>query len=235
MNVCKLLIFIFLVQGLWGCSFFQTPDNLPPSGANIKQYPDLTFVDNPEVRVFLKFYTTEGRKFVSDSLKRQSQDGERVRTLLRSWGIPETFINLAVVESGFRSDAVSPAGAAGLWQFMPETAEHYGLKVCIIKDERHDIERSTVAAAKYLVDLYNRFGDWYLALAAYNAGPMRIQRALIETKTKDFFSLARTGVLQKESADFVAKVIALSIINKNPQTYGFIAPQQTASNNTPKS
>ena len=235
MKVWKLFIVLFLVEGLWGCSFFQAPDTLPKAGDNIRQYPDLAFIDNSEVRAYLKFYTTEGRKFVSDSLKRQSQNGDKVRLLLQTWGVPETFVNVAVIESGFREDAVSPAGAAGLWQFMPETAEHYGLKVGIIKDERHDIERSTVAAAKYLVDLYNRFGDWYLALAAYNAGPMRIQRALNETKTKDFFSLARTGVLQKESSDFVAKVIALSIINKNPQTYGFIAPQQTASNLSPKS
>ena len=186
-----------------------------------KRYPELTFIDNPEVRYYLGYYSGEARKFVTDSNKRKEPHEDMVRSLLSSQGVPETLVSVAVVESGFRADAKSPAGAGGIWQFMPDTAKYYGLNVGLFQDERFDISRSTTAAARYFGVLYDKFNDWYLAIAAYNAGPMTVQRAIEQYKTRDFFQLCRLGAFNKESSAFVAKVLAIALIQRNPQLYGF--------------
>lgn len=139
---------------------------------------------------------------------------ERVKALrpvfepiLREEGIPQQMAAVVLVESGGQSTALSPKGARGLWQFMPDTARRYGLAVTASLDERLDPTKSTRAAARYLRDLHTQFGNWPLALAAYNAGAGTVQRAVERTSTRDFSSIARTGMLPIETRSYVPAVL----------------------------
>ena len=114
---------------------------------------------------------------------------------------------IVLVESGGQSTALSAKGARGLWQFMPDTARRYGLIVTASLDERLDPYKSTRAAARYLRDLYTQFGDWPLALAAYNAGEDTVQRAIERTSTRDFSLIARMGILPLETRSYVPAVL----------------------------
>jgi membrane-bound lytic murein transglycosylase D len=127
----------------------------------------------------------------------------------------------AMIESGFDPVAVSHAGAKGLWQFMAPTARQYGLRVDRWLDERLDPEKATVAAANYLTDLYKTFGSWELVQAAYNAGEMKILRAIQGTGTRDFWSLADSRFLRDETKNFVPAIHAVTIIGQEPEQYGF--------------
>jgi membrane-bound lytic murein transglycosylase D len=143
-------------------------------------------------------------------------------------GVPQELVNLAIVESRFQPDAVSHKGAVGLWQFMSATARSFGLRVPPARrlaylDERRDPILSTFAAARFLRHLYEEFGCWHLALAAYNSGLGNVNRAIGRAKKYDFWSLARRGLLAKETADFVPRFIAVTLIMSNPKRYGFNA------------
>ncbi|MCC6932658.1 MAG: lytic transglycosylase domain-containing protein [Deltaproteobacteria bacterium] len=214
------LLGILIAITLVGCSVTkpQIADTKP--GA-IKVYPDLPLIDNEEVRYFISYYKTTGKSFLLASWKRQDEFGGQVEDILRSHGIPRIFLSLATVESGFRPEAKSPCGAAGLWQFMPATAEKFGLRVGLFHDDRYNVESSTSAAARYLKELHDKFGDWYLALAAYNAGPARIKSVLKANNAHSYFELSRLGVLSTENTEFVAKVVAVATISENPGRYGF--------------
>lgn len=142
---------------------------------------------------------------------RDNEDQNRFPTLtsiLREKGLPASLLGVAEVESGFNPRALSPQGARGLWQLMPETARRYGLVVERQIDERIDPVKSTFAAAEYMKDLYARFGDWPLALAAYNAGEDRVERALRRVGTRDFWTLRQQGVLPDETLRYVPAVLA---------------------------
>jgi len=130
-----------------------------------------------------------------------------------------------MIESGYSTKATSIAKAAGVWQFIPGTAKRYGLEVNSFTDERRDPIRATEAAARYLRDLYNVFGSWHLALAAYNAGEYRILGAVLRGKSRDFWNLIQAGTLPSETADYVPKFIAAMMIGENPSAYGFRDPQ----------
>ena len=127
--------------------------------------------------------------------------------ILREEGVPQQMAAVVLVESGGQSTALSPKGARGLWQFMPDTARRYGLVVTAALDERLDPYKSTHAAARYLRDLHTQFGNWPLALAAYNAGEDTVQRAVERTSTRDFSSIARTGMLPRETRSYVPAVL----------------------------
>ena len=127
--------------------------------------------------------------------------------ILREEGVPQQMAAVVLVESGGRSAALSAKGARGLWQFMPNTARRYGLIVTASLDERIDPYKSTRAAARYLRDLYTQFGDWPLALAAYNAGEDTVQRAVERTSTRDFSLIARMGMLPLETRSYVPAVL----------------------------
>jgi len=126
-----------------------------------------------------------------------------------------------MIESGFNPTAVSRVGAKGLWQFMAPTARLYGLRVDRWVDERLDPEKSTVAAAGYLNDLYVRYGTWELAQAAYNAGEVKIDRAIRGTGSSDFWDLSRSKYLKRETKDFVPAIQAAMLIGRDPSQYGF--------------
>jgi len=131
-----------------------------------------------------------------------------VEPILKEEGLPPELLGLMLVESGGHPAALSPQGARGLWQFMPTTARRYGLKVSYGSDERLDVERSTRAAARHLRDLYVQFGDWALALAAYNAGDGAVQKAIRRGKTTDFATLSSLRLLPAETRAYVPAVLA---------------------------
>ena len=127
--------------------------------------------------------------------------------ILRKEGVPQQMAAIVLVESGGQSNALSAKGARGLWQFMPDTARRYGLIVTASLDERLDPYKSTRAAARYLRDLYTQFGDWPLALAAYNAGEDTVERAVERSSTRDFSLIARMGMLPLETRSYVPAVL----------------------------
>ncbi len=131
-----------------------------------------------------------------------------VETILREHGLPPGLADIAAVESGFNPAALSPKGARGLWQLMPETARRYGLVVDAGRDERLDALKSTLAAVQYLKKLYAQFGDWPLALAAYNVGEDRVERARDRTGVRDFWTLSRHAALPEETRRYVPAVLS---------------------------
>ncbi|MEK7356628.1 MAG: lytic transglycosylase domain-containing protein, partial [Bdellovibrionota bacterium] len=136
-------------------------------------------------------------------------------------GLPQDLVYVAMVESGFRPDAVSHAAAMGLWQFIAPTGRRYGLAVDWWIDERRDVLKSTRAAIAYMGDLYEQFNSWYLVAASYNMGETRVRKLIARHRTNDFWSLADQGVLPRETTDYVPKIIAAMLISKAPALYGF--------------
>lgn len=132
-----------------------------------------------------------------------------VEPILQSEGIPFELASMIVVESGARPNALSPKGALGIWQLMPDTARRYGLKVTPGSDQRLDAEKSTRAAARYLRDLYQQFGSWPLALAGYNAGEQAVQRAIEHTGNSDFLQLSNLRLLPQETRSYVPAVLSV--------------------------
>lgn len=180
--------------------------------------PRLRLEVNHEVRRELDTYLRNNGRCIRDGLARQQQLFPVLANILQDEGLPEELLNLALIESGFRAEAVSPAGAAGLWQFMNSTARIYGLEVSRKVDERRDPILSTMAAARHLKELYSKYNDWYLALAAYNAGNGSIDK--VRTSRSDFWSLVRNRKISGETSRFVPKFIAASILQKLYVRYG---------------
>lgn len=177
-------------------------------------------VANPKVRHFIKYYSTTAKRSLQELLARSGKYLPMISKVLSQEGLPEEFAYLAVLESGLNVTTTSPAGAVGLWQFIPVTARQYGLRIDEWVDERRDPAKSTRAAAAYLKNLHQYFGRWYLATAAYNAGQGAIDRAMQSTGAKDFWSLSEKARLTEETRDFVPKFIAIALIASDPQKYG---------------
>lgn len=175
----------------------------------------------PEVQRELRRFTEKDRAFIETSIRSREKYYDDIRAVFRKEGVPEELVNVAAIESRFMPNALSPRGALGMWQFIRSTAQLYGLKTGRIGDERRDPVRSATAAARHLKDLYRSFGDWFLALAAYNAGLGSVTRALSRSDVADFWSLARAGKLRRETADYVPRFIAVTLIIKDLEKYGF--------------
>ncbi len=190
---------------------------------------DLDIYESKEMEQYFTLYTHRARKSFSMWLKRSEPFIPYILDQLDKHGLPQDLVLLPFSESGYNSLAYSWAGAAGMWQFMPSTGKRYGLRVDWWIDERRDPYLATEAAIKYLKYLHSLFGDWYLALAAYNAGEGKIARALKTTNSKDFFELAEKNHtiknyrtrLRKETKDYVPKFIAISKIFRNLDELGF--------------
>ncbi len=169
----------------------------------------------------IKIYTTKKRKTFAQWLARAGRYLELIKSILREEGLPEELVYLPLIESGFNTRARSHARAVGPWQFISATAKKYGLKINYWVDERRDPVKSTRAAARYLKDLYDQFGSWPLALAAYNAGEGRVRRALRKCKTDDYWRIIKTRYLKRETKHYVSKFFAAGIIASEPEKYGF--------------
>lgn len=178
--------------------------------------------ENEDVQRYFHYYTHVQRSTMTGWLKRAQLYLPHIRERFLAEGLPEDLIYLPFAESGFNPFAQSHAGACGVWQFMPRTAINYGLTVDKWVDERRDPYKSTEAAIAYLKKLYGDFGDWSLALAAYNAGEGAIGRALKKTGTEDFFSLCEASEdLKKETKLYVPKFLALVKVARNLEKLGF--------------
>jgi membrane-bound lytic murein transglycosylase D len=166
------------------------------------------------------FSSTRGKKILSAGIRRSGRYKAMIEKVLAEEGLPQELIFLAQAESGFAPRALSNKLCVGLWQFLKSRGQEYGLEVTSVTDDRMDPERATRAAARHLHDLYTHLGDWYLAMAAYDCGPLCIDRAVARTGYADFWSLRRLNVLPKETANYVPAILAMIIVAKNAKDYG---------------
>ncbi len=184
---------------------------------------DLPLMINDYVAGYINYFSTRGRGVFERALVRSGRYRDMIQRIFQQEGVPQDLIYLAQAESGFHPLALSRARARGMWQFMASRGVGYGLRRSWWVDDRQDPERSTKAAARHLKDLYNEFGDWYLAMAAYNSGPGSVQLAVKRTGYADFWELYRRDVLPKETKNYVPIILAMTIMSKNPAQYGLSA------------
>lgn len=184
-------------------------------------------ISHPRVAEWVDEFQNERRTFFQRALERSGKYVPSMRAILTSEGLPPELVYLPIIESGFRPEAVSPAGAVGPWQFIRGTGKRYGLRIDRYVDERRDPIESTRAAARYLRDLYGMFGSWQLSLAAYNTGEMRIVRILDRDSSLDFWDMRERGYLHPETRDYVPQFLAAVAIAREPQRHGFESPDLT--------
>lgn len=219
----------------------EIPEQVPPASekelqrekeivANAPIEYDIPMVLNPKVAAYVDYFTSRGREFLEGSLDRSGRYLEAFQTVFEKAGIPKDLVYMAHVESGFKTSAYSRAKARGIFQFISATGRRYGLRVDGWIDERADPMKSAHAAAAYLKDLHAMFGDWYLALAAYNAGEGKIQRGMARTGKQDFWSLAGTRTIRSETKNYVPAILAATIIAKDPAKFGFAIPTAASLN-----
>lgn len=183
---------------------------------------DIPLTLNSKVQYFLSYFQTRGKPSFSRWLSRSSRYIPMMKEILKSKGMPEDLVYVAMIESGFHLQARSWANAVGPWQFVSDTGRRYSLRIDQWVDERKDPVKATTAAALYLKELYGMFnGDWYLAAAGYNAGENKILRAINMYNTSDFWELSRGSYLKRETKEYVPKLLAAAIIAKEPARYGF--------------
>jgi membrane-bound lytic murein transglycosylase D len=182
---------------------------------------DIPITLHPKVLAFIEAFQTRIRSEFEAGLKRSGHYLPMIKATFREAGLPEDLAYMAHQESAFKTSAYSRARAKGMWQFMSFTGRKYGLRIDPWVDERGDFEKSTRAAAAYLKDLYARYGDWYLAMAAYNAGEGKIDRAVARARSKDFWTIAKTKYIRAETKSYVPAILASILIDKSPEDYGF--------------
>jgi membrane-bound lytic murein transglycosylase D len=189
---------------------------------------DLPLTVNDEVLGFLNFFQTpRGRAIVETGLRRAGRYRDMIARVLQEEGLPQDLIYLAQAESAFQPLALSNKGARGIWQFMGWRGNEYGLHHTWWVDERQDPEKATHAAARHLRDLYNLYGDWYLAMAAYNCGPGNVQKGIERTGYADFWELYHRNVLPRQTKNYVPIIIALTLIAKDAAHYGIQVEPET--------
>jgi membrane-bound lytic murein transglycosylase D len=193
--------------------------------ADSAQQWDLPNLDHQRVDSWVGRFTSDLKRSFATYLERMDKYETMISSKLAQRGMPQDLIYLAMIESGFNPKAKSPAAASGLWQFIGETGRRYGLTVTRRVDERNDPAKATDAALSYLADLYERFGSWYLAAAAYNTGEGRVSRIMRQVTGSergtdaDYYRIANR--LPQETRDYVPKLIAAARIAKEPEKYGF--------------
>jgi membrane-bound lytic murein transglycosylase D len=199
-----------------------TLEVLPKDRQKQGQEFDIPIVINERVEHFIQYFQTTAKNRFSNWLARSEKYIPFMRNHLKENGLPEDLVYMALIESGFNPYAYSRSKASGPWQFIYFTGKRYGLRSNWWIDERRDPEKSTIAAAKYLKDLYDMFECWYLAAAGYNAGEGKIAKAMQRYRTEDFWELTKYRYLKQETKDYVPQMIAAALIAKDPEKYGFV-------------
>src|SRR5712692_9425031 len=189
--------------------------------SQVKGRYDIPMEMQPLVAQYVQFFQGPGRKWFRRWMSRSTRYIPAMEPILESNGIPKDTVYLAMIESGFSSHAYSWARASGPWQFITKTGKENGLKQDFWVDERRDPFKATGAAARYLHQLYEELGDWYLTWAAYNAGGNKLHRVIERRGTSDFWQLSDGKGLAKETKHYVPKLIACALIAKHPQAFGF--------------
>ena len=183
---------------------------------------DFPVVENQKVQYYIDYFTGPGRNAFSRWLERTTRYLPYMQEVFAAQGLPRDLVYLSIVESGLNPRAYSWAHASGPWQFIPGTGKIFGLEADYWWDERRDFEKSTQAAALFLKELHGLFnGNWYLAVAAYNAGPGAVARAVERSGSSDFWMLAHNAFLPEETRNYIPKLLAVLLIAKQPQKYGF--------------
>lgn len=185
----------------------------------IKNTLDFSFTPHPLVQGFINYYQGRGRATMETGLRRSGQYTALARKIFREEGVPEDIVWLGQVESAWRPTARSWAAASGLWQFIPGTGARFGLRQTAYVDERNSFEKATRASARYLKWLHNRFGNWELAMGAYNTGEGNIDRAISRAGQRDFWAIY--PYIAQETRNYVPNILAVILIAKNPEKYGF--------------
>lgn len=192
---------------------------------NLSHLPasDVPLEINDRVIAWMEYFQGVGRRHFERYLSRSGRYMGMMQEILKKNGLPKDLIYVALIESGFNTNAYSRAAAVGPWQFIRGTGSRYGLEISGWVDERRHPVKSTWAAAAYLRDLYEEFGDWYLAMAGYNAGEGRIRNAIADSGSRDFWVIADSNerYLRAETRDYVPKFIAAAIMAKVPESFGF--------------
>jgi membrane-bound lytic murein transglycosylase D len=187
---------------------------------------DFPVVENQKVQYYIDYFTGPGRSAFSRWLERTTRYLPYMQEVFAAEGLPRDLVYLSIVESGLNPKAYSWAHASGPWQFIPSTGKIFGLEADYWRDERRDFEKSTHAAARFLKELHGIFnGDWYLAVAAYNAGPGAVARAIERSGSTDFWTISHNLHLPKETRNYVPKLLAVLLIAKQPERYGFTDTQ----------
>jgi len=181
----------------------------------------IPMVINNQVVSFINAFQSIKFLAIQRALNRSRYYIQPFTEVFARYQVPADLVFLPIIESGFRIGAVSRARAKGMWQFMASTARLFGLRVDWLVDERLDPYKAAEGAAKYLRHLYDQYGDWYLALACYNGGPRRVERAINSLQSRDFFELNQARIMRRETRNYVPAFLASLIIAKNPREYGF--------------
>lgn len=230
-------VLTLLLGGSWACAEGWNPgvsspgagtsQMTPPAAQDLAPELELPVEVNARVDRWIQLFLTDPaqRRTFERFLSRENLYGEIIRRALRERGMPRDLLYVAMIESGFSARALSPREASGLWQFMTPTARDYGLRVTEYVDERRDPVRATEAALSYLEELHARFGSWYLAAAAYNAGPNRVARLVAEHRggSADEEELFWEIVdrLPAETREYVPKLLAATILAREAASHGF--------------
>lgn len=188
---------------------------------NLEPVFDIPIEINKKVLGWIDYYSNKHKDSFTPGLVRSGRYLSMFRQIFADAGLPQDLVYMAHVESAYKTNAYSRAHAKGVFQFIASTGRRYGLRVDWWVDERSDPEKAAVAAAAYLTDLYEEFDDWYLAMAAYNAGEGKVRRAIRRTGSRDFWTIARTRYLRRETKNYVPAIIAATLISKQPEKYGF--------------
>ncbi len=204
----------------------RSPAEGEPSSQLQLTVGDIAFDTNPAIEQWMNYYgaTPIGRSTLKIGIDRSNAYLEMARAEFRRAGVPEDLVWLAFVESVWNPRAISPAAAGGIWQFIPSVATEYGLTVQSGNDERADPFKQTRVAAEYLRDLYTIFGDWTLAMAAYNAGEPGVMRAIIRNGSANFWEMYDKQLLPRETCNYIPKILAAIRIASQADSYG-LAPQ----------
>ena len=212
-----------LLDELMELTLPESPRILTHEEALLNTRSDLPLVMNDAVQRLINYFTetSRGKATIRRSMGRGAAYRPMIQRILKEEGVPAEIFYLAMAESGFEPKARSHARAIGMWQFIADRGKQYGLRQDRYVDLRYDPETATRAAARHLKDLHIEFGDWYLAMAAYNGGPNRVKRGIARTGSRDYWELSRRRVIYRETRNYVPIILAMTYVGQNLHLFDF--------------